>query len=191
MAGAAGGYLELVGGEGRVRAGAVKMLSSDFLSQLLNTVNPFSKTDPYLQLRCTVVQASIEDGVLTGTPALAMQSDRLNVTAKVKVDLKTERIDVDINTVARKGLGLSLNDILNPYVNIKGTLAHPELAFDSQSALIQGGAAVATGGISILAKNFATRFLGASDLCDKVRVAAGEKFGALGKKYAEESVLDQ
>jgi len=185
LAGAANGYVQIVSGPGRVKAGALKMLTQDFVSELLTTINPFLKNDPYTNLQCTVVLATFEDGQLLGRPALVRQSDRLKVTAALKINLKTEALDADINTVAQKGLGISLNDLLNPYVRVGGTLAKPVLAVDKQSALVEGGVAVATGGISILAKSFAERVLGAKDPCAVAIADAAPTLELLDGKYGD------
>ena len=55
-----------------------------------------------------------------------MQSDRLNIFANADVDLKTEKLVAEFNTVPQKGLGISLSNLVNPYVNVTGTLANPE-----------------------------------------------------------------
>ena len=56
-----------------------------------------------------------------------------------------------ISTVPQKGLGLSVTDLVNPYVKLSGTLAKPSLTLDPEGVLLEGGTAVATAGISILA----------------------------------------
>ena len=166
-----------------MRMGAMRIFTQDFLFELLNTLNPFSETDPYSNLECTVVLAAVESGTIVGDPALVIQSDRLNIFADAEVDLKTERVDADFNTVPRQGLGLSLSNLVNPYVKVSGTLANPSLGFDPESTLIEGGAAVATGGISILVKSFAERFLSSRDPCGTAVSDADEEFRALEEKY--------
>ncbi len=190
MAGNMNGYLRLVGGEGRMRIGAMRVFTQDFLYELFSTLNPFSATDPYSNLHCTAILAAVEGGNLVGRPALVLQSDRLNVFANARVDLKTERVDVDFNTVPQRGLGLSLSNLVNPYVKVSGTLASPSLGFNPTGTLIEGGAAVATGGISILAKSFADRFLGSRDPCGRAISDADEQFSELEEKYGRSGSAD-
>ena len=163
--------------------GAMRVFTQDFFYELLNTLNPFSATDPYSNLKCVTVLASVEDGTVVGDPVLVVQSDRLNIFANAEVDLKTEQVDADFNTVPQKGLGFSLSNLVNPYVKVSGTLADPSLGFDPGSTLIEGGAAVATSGLSILAKSFADRFLSSRDPCGKAITDADEEFQALEEKY--------
>jgi hypothetical protein len=183
MAADVNGYFRLISGPGRFRAGAMQVFTNDFLSQLLNTLNPFTAEDPYTNLKCSAILAAIEDGQLSGRPVLVIQSDKLNIFANTKIDLKTERLDVDFNTVPQKGLGLSLSNLVNPYIKVGGTLGNPMLSLDPESTLVYGGVAVATAGLSILAKGFKDRFLSSKDPCGDAVAAADEQFQILRDKY--------
>ncbi len=184
LAASLNGYLKLTSEDGRFRTGAMRMFTNDFLVQLLNTVNPFARNDPYSQLKCAVVLATVEQGKVSGLPALVLQSDRLKIHVNANIDLATERVDADFNTVPMKGLGVSLSNLVNPYVKVRGTLANPTLGLNAESTLIEGGAAVATGGITILAKGLRDRFFSDRDPCGTAVADADEKFRALEEKYA-------
>jgi len=183
MAGNMNGYLRLVGDAGRIRLGTMRMFTQDFLFELINTLNPFSASDPYSNLKCMVVLATVEDGQVIGAPMLVVQSDKVNIFVDATVDLKTERLNAEFNTVPQQGLGISLSNLINPYVKVSGTLANPALGLNPESALIEGGVAVATGGLSILALTFKDRFLSTSDPCGKAISDADESFRALEQKY--------
>jgi len=188
MAGAVNGYLKLTSGAGKIRAGAMHLFTSDFLSQLLNTVNPFVKDQRYTNLKCVTILAAAEQGKIVGDPLLVSQSERLNVFGKAKIDLNTESLDGDFNTVPMKGLGVSLANLVNPYVKVAGTLAKPAIVLDAESALVQGGAAVATGGITILARGVRDRFFSDKDPCGTAVANAEKQFEALEKRYARSPV---
>lgn len=183
MAGNVDGYLKMVGGDGRMRFGAMRMFTQDFLAQLLDTLNPFSARDPYTNVECAVVLAAVEDGTLVGSPVFVAQSDRLKVFANAEVDLKTERVNADFNTTPQRGLGISLSSLVTPYVKVAGTLANPTLGVNPVSATIEGGAAVATGGVSILARSFRDRFLSSRDPCGTAISNAAEQFRSLEQEY--------
>ncbi len=184
LAASLNGYLKLTSEGGRFRAGAMRLFTNDFLVQLLNTVNPFARNDPYSELKCAVVLATVEQGKVSGLPVLVLQSDRLKIHVNANIDLTTERVDADFNTVPMKGLGVSLSNLVNPYVKVRGTLANPTLGLNAESTLIEGGAAVATGGITILAKGLRDRFFSDKDPCGTAVANAEEKFTALEEKYA-------
>jgi hypothetical protein len=66
---------------------------------------------------------------------------------------------------------------------LSGTFAKPKLALDPEGALIEGGTAVATAGISILAKRFKQRFIDDKDACGKALNEAEPTFAELREKY--------
>lgn len=181
LAGTANGYFRMLGGKGRLKSGSLEILTGDFLSQLLSAINPFSKTDPYSHVDCAAVLLSFDNGVVNGEPAVVAQTDKLRVFGNTKIDLKTEKIDAAFRTVPQKGLGLSLSNLVNPYIKLSGTLASPSLGLNAESVLIEGGAAVATGGITILAKAFNDRFLSGKDPCGKAVAEADKAWEAKRK----------
>jgi hypothetical protein len=183
LAGSLNGYTRIVLGTGDIRTGALSFFTNDFLSEVLTTVNPFAKSDRYAHYECAAILLRIEDGVVVGRPAAVLQSDRLRIFANAKIDLKTEKLNASFRTVPTKGLGLSFTDLINPYTMISGTLAKPSLTLDPEGALIEGGTAVATGGLSILAKRFNERFLAAKDACGKAIKDADPEFQAVKKFY--------
>jgi hypothetical protein len=187
LAASLNGYLRVDAGSGRLRATALKFFTGDFLAEVMGSINPFAKTDPYTNFECGVVLLLLEDGVVIGEPGLVAQSDRLRLFANMEIDLRTEDIDVAISTVARKGVGISFSNLINPYTKIGGTLAKPSLQLDPQGVMIEGGTAVATAGLSIVAKSLKNRFLSAKDPCAKAASDADSTYQAIRKEYFPES----
>jgi uncharacterized protein involved in outer membrane biogenesis len=183
LAASLNGYLQLVGGEGRVKQFGLRFFTSDFLSELVSTVNPFTKTDSYTTVQCAVALVEFNNGKATGKPISVLQTDRLRMFINANVDLATEKLSADIRTVPQKGLGLSISDLANPYVKLGGTLAKPVLTLDPEGALLEGGAAVATGGVSLLARRFKERFIDERDACGKAVRDAEPRFAELRAKY--------
>ena len=75
----------------------------------------------------------------------------------------------------QKGLGLSITSLVNPYVRLTGTMGKPSLVLDAESVLIEGGVAVATAGLSILAKGVKDRFFSGKDPCGTAVAEFDEK----------------
>ena len=96
----------------------------------------------------------------------------------------TEKLSVGVNTVPQTGLGLSLSNLITPLTQVGGTLAKPTLALNAEGAIIQGGAAVATAGISFLATRFKDRYLSAKDACGKAIDDSRDRFTRLQEQYA-------
>ncbi|MEJ2256615.1 MAG: hypothetical protein P8X98_06345 [Woeseiaceae bacterium] len=138
----------------------------DFATQLLDAVNPFTRTQDTIRIRCAVVMLDFDDGIISGDPALVMQTGELNIFARGKINLNSEKLEISINTAARKGIGLGFSDIVSPYTIVRGTLASPTLTLSEKDVLFRGGAAVATGGLTILAKGLKNRFLADRKPCE-------------------------
>lgn len=174
LAGSLDGYVRLTGGAGRFRSGSFTVITQDFMTEVINAVNPFVKQDPYTNVVCAALLLRMKDGVVSGKPALVQQTEKLRILANTTIDLKTEKIAADFKMIPQKGLGLSVSNLVNPYINVTGTLAKPSLILDPESILIEGGVAVATAGLSVLAKGLKDRFLSEKDPCGK----AVEEFDA-------------
>ncbi|MCP4472275.1 MAG: AsmA family protein [Gammaproteobacteria bacterium] len=168
------GFAQITGGAGRLKNSYALSLYGSFYSELLSTVNPFVTREEYTNISCFVAYAEITDGVAKINPGAVLQTDKLDMFAIGEVDLNTENIRMRIDTVARKGIGVSMGDFVNPFVGVSGTLASPGLGVDPKNAMFEGGFAYATGGLSIIAKNLYTRWFGEKDPCALLEKEAQE-----------------
>lgn len=136
-------------GEMRVSDSALGFVSSDILTGILHTLNPFSakrgskQTPGFTHYQCGVIGVDVENGVVVSDRGIAFQSDRFNVGGSGAVDLNTEKIDIDIRPRAREGLGLSISSMTGGF-KVKGTLSNPQLG-GSLAGLAQAGAIGAAG----------------------------------------------
>ncbi|RLA28118.1 MAG: hypothetical protein DRQ63_04280 [Gammaproteobacteria bacterium] len=176
LAGSIDGYIRVAGGAGRIPSGSLAFLAQDFLTELISSINPFTKSDPYTNVECAVILLHFYDGEIEADPVFVQQTDKLRIFANTKIDLKTEKLDANFRTVPRKGLGLSLSNLVNPYIKVTGTLGKPAVVINPEGVLIEGGVAVATAGLSILAKSFKDRFLSDKDPCGTALADADKKF---------------
>ena len=99
-----------------------------------------------------------------------------------EIDLTSESIDITLRTTPKNGISFSAGEIINPYVKLVGTLAAPRLAVDETGVLLSGGAAVATGGLSILARAAWTRLSRAKDPCAETEQ---ESIGYMSDRFPE------
>lgn len=162
------------------RAGNNRILTAIYgraFEELVSAINPFHKAEPFTPLKCAVVPFNLENGQLTSVPNAFIQTDKVNITVVPEVNLETEAINLNFRTVPRKGLIVSAGEIFNPLVSVAGTLATPRLAVDQQGMLVSGGAAVATGGLSILARAAWDRLSKSRDPCGDVAKQAIAKLG--------------
>jgi len=83
------------------------------------------------------------------------------------IDLLTEQIILDFHTQVRKGIGLSAGMVINPFIRLGGSLSSPAIQLDPAGVAVKGTIAVATVGLSVLARSLYDRFLSGKDPCGK------------------------
>ena len=154
----------------------------DMLQEIIGVINPFYTADSRTTFECIIIPLEIESGVVASAPNALMLTQRVRIVSSVDINLETEELDLNFRTTPRRGVIISAGEILNPFVKVVGTMAAPRLAVDEQGALISGGAAVATGGLSILARAAWDRLNRSSDPCGDVATQALE---ALSGRFAE------
>ena len=169
----ADGRVQLVLGAGQLDRKASKLPFGGVMFKLLDTVNPtqisaISIRKDLLSLQCAVVQFDIADGIATSKHGLALQTDKLNVLGGGAIKLETEEIELRFKTVKRTGVGLSLLGVADSFVIVDGTLKHPRASIDKGDLLVDGAAAWATGGLSLVADQLVQRLTAFGSPCEKV-----------------------
>ena len=169
LAGNANGVIYLDTRGGRLKLGdMLTAIYGNTLEEMLNTINPIRKKDPFTDFECLIVPLTVADGKVTGAPNIFASTAKIRAVTQGSVDLKTEEIRMGVRTTPRQVLSVSAAELFNPYVQVVGTLASPRLAVDEAGVLITGGAAVATGGLSLLARGLWDRLSKSGDACKQV-----------------------
>jgi uncharacterized protein involved in outer membrane biogenesis len=158
------GKVRIEVGPGQLARASYSFLFNDFMTQLTDTLNPFKEDQEFTQLDCAVAAADVESGLLTLKP-LVIHMRQVTVISQGTLDLKTEELDITFNSKQRRGLGISASDLFNRFIKVGGTLAAPMLEIDPAGTVVKGGLAVATAGLSIIAKSFSDRYLSSKDPC--------------------------
>jgi serine/threonine protein kinase len=132
MAGLNGSTLAM--GSGQMKNKYIDLLDADLASGVFRLLDPYSPEADYTELNCFVSRFDIRDG-LARTEVLVADTDAMTVEGKGDIDLRTERLDMEIRPTPKKGAGaaakISLNiaDLTKPF-RLSGTLAEPQLAID-------------------------------------------------------------
>lgn len=183
LAAQANGYVEIAGSSGKFPRLTGGLLTNDFIFELLNLINPERAKENHANVECVAIASAIETGRVTGNPIFVVATDKLDVIAKARIDLSTEKLFATFNTIPQKGLGLSASKAFNPFIGVGGTLAKPALTLDPKGAVIDGGLAVVTGGLSIVAKSFIDRLTNSEDPCSEAFKANAAQREAARKKF--------
>jgi len=161
MAGLNGKLLAKMG-KGELKESTTKAATTDLFSML----NPSGTREGTL-IECGVINFNIKDGIATADKGIAIASNKMNVIGSGTIDLKTEKLDIGITPQAREGAGISVGQLAE-LVRLRGTLANPKAGVDTMAALKAGagaGAALATGGLSILAQGLLDKSTADEDPC--------------------------
>jgi len=172
LASSANGRVLITQGKGRIQNNLLGRFSGDIFAQLASALNPFSKEDPYTTLDCTIVAFDIDNGK-ANIDALYSQGEKIKIVGGGDIDLNTEALNIEFNTKPRKGVGVSADMFVTPFVKLVGTLASPSIGVDKKGALL-AGAAVATGGLALVAKAAADRATGETDRCGEILAEVGD-----------------
>jgi hypothetical protein len=123
--------------------------------------------------------------MLTGAPAAFVSTTKIRMAVSPSINFKTEDLRIGVRTTPRRALSVSMGELVNPFVQVIGTLAAPRLAVDEKGVLISGGAAIATAGLTVLARGIWDRLKGAGDPCQQSTDRALEQ---LGDRFSDMSI---
>ncbi len=182
--GSANGKLLVIMGEGQLSNEGTDVATGDMLFKAMRMLNPMSSQDETTKVECAVINFPIKDGIAENESGFALQTAKLNILGGGSVDLKTEKLDIGAKPKPREGVGLNLASFAD-FVRLGGTLANPTPVTDAKGAATAGikvGAAVATGGLSLLAEGLFDRATVDEEVC---AVALGQKPAASKTQTAQ------
>lgn len=158
------GMASLRQSSGRIKDLEKGKIFGDLLLNIIRTLNPLREKEEYRTFDCGIYDIDITDGV-TKIEKFAFQTDTMTVIAVGDLDFETEKLDLVIRANPREGLGISVGHLVNTFLKVGGTLQNPKLQIDPEGTIVAGGVAVATGGLSLLAKGLFDRLSAEADIC--------------------------
>ncbi len=170
IAGSGNGLLKVRVGEGKLFNSGLNLAGGDLLMGSISALNPLADKDPSTKLECAVINFAIKDGIASNEKAFAIQTEKLNILGGGSIDLKTEQIDITAKPKPREGIGLNLSGLAG-VVGLGGTLANPGARADAvgvAKTAAKVGAALATGGLSVLAEGLFDRATVDDTICEVV-----------------------
>ncbi len=168
-------------GPGRVSNDLIEKFSGDILAQLFSALNPFAKDEKFTNWECSVFAIDFDSGE-GDVSGFLLQSEKLMVVGGGEIDLNTEKLQFEFNTKPRKGVGVSADMFVTPFVKLTGTLKEPAVGLNEKGLLLSGGAAILTGGMSFLYTGLVDRATAESDHCQKALQSVREDSASQTKK---------
>jgi uncharacterized protein involved in outer membrane biogenesis len=163
---ASSGVTTLKLGAGRMRSFAGTGLFGDVVLNVMRALNPLHNAVPYTSVECAVISVTVVDGA-ANIDEFAVQTDKLLIVASGDIQLDDESLNVNVRAKPREGLGISLGGVANSFVKLGGKLSSPELKLDAAGGATTAGAAVVTGGLSLVARGLWDRITAANDICGR------------------------
>ncbi len=159
-------------GEALVNVGRATLVNTgidvdNVLGQLTSAVNPFRARDPSTELVCAVIRLPLRDGVARVDRSIAMETTKIGVSASGTLDLRDERVDFTVRPRLREGIPLDLPSFAE-LVHFTGPLRHPEVRIDAARSAVtvaKIGAAISTGGLSMLGSSLISKVADPGDEC--------------------------
>ena len=146
-------------GNVRAVAGKATLVNSKvdpavLLDRLNAAINPFRTRDPSTELVCAVARFPVANGVARVDRGIAVETDKIGVSASGTLDFRNETLDFQFNPKVRKGIAIDLGSI-SDLVRVTGPFASPHIAIDpagSAKVIASVGAAISSGGLSAVAQ---------------------------------------
>lgn len=154
-----------------------ELVGSDLVMETLNKLNPFRRSDPTTELECALVRFSAKDGVLQSNNQLIVETTKMEIIGGGKIDLGKETLDIGVSPSAKGGVGVNVGSVVK-FLQVGGPLSRPRAQVDALGAAKSGaaiGAAVSTGGLSIVAEGLLKRVQNSVNACEQALSGAKEE----------------
>jgi hypothetical protein len=167
------GEARIVVGPGRLEGKQID-LGLGVMSKVMEFLNPFHKADKHTDLRCAVVNASIEEGVVGLGNRVVIETEKFTAIASGTVDLGREVLDVDVWAKSSLSLSAGLSNF-SARVNVGGPLRKPSFTFNAKGAATTAfsvGGTVATGGLWLIGEDLWTKISTRAHCADALAASA-------------------
>jgi hypothetical protein len=166
-------YIEAGSGSARFADFGGGLLTGDLVQGVFGKLLPAAEKAP--DLNCAVGYGQLVDGSFAAPATIVMQTPVANVLIQAQADLRQETISAQLDSRSRKGAGLSVGNVFSNTVRLEGSLAKPEIVSNTKGLLWRYGAAVATGGISLIGESVYKRLMIDGEACKTMKTTLREK----------------
>jgi hypothetical protein len=150
------------------KGNALNLIGSDLLTEMISKLNPFAKKRTTTDIECVAVHFSGKNGKLVSNNGIALETDATKIVGTGNIDLADESLSFGVSPIARKGVGINIGAAAG-LVRLAGSLQNPRIVADASGMVSSGlstGAAIYTGGLSLLAQGLYKRAMYAGSSCD-------------------------
>jgi len=144
--------------------------SEGFVFSIFAFANPFQSRSKDTQVQCAVAKMVVQDGIAYLTPGLGIQTRDANVLGEGRINLAKQTVNLRLGLDNKSALSLQVGSFDN-VLKITGSLGDPKYTVSGASVVAEGGsilAAIATGGLSLIAQKAIEVTSKVSDPCGVV-----------------------
>ncbi len=163
------GKIQLELTDSQLKQRNLELFGADLISGVLDIVDTLSRKTTYLPIECGVIHFPVIKGQAVASQGIAIKTKKITVLGGGVLDLENEELELIIKPKARRGLGINAGTVAN-IVKISGKINKPEIVFDASSLVKSSatiGAAIVSGGWSLLAQGLLDRNVANSDVCNQ------------------------
>ena len=150
-----------------IKSQGLQLVSGDLFLGILTAINPLAKKQKTVNVECSVVNLKIDNGIALTKNGIALKTQDFTLLGGGEINLSNEDMTLVISTKARKGLGINTNTLAK-LIRVGGKIISPEIETNPSGLLQTGvaiGAAIASGGVSLIAQGLFDRTKANSDVC--------------------------
>ncbi len=168
---------------GRATLVNTKLDPSVTFDRLAEALNPFRTVNPSTELQCAVVRLPLAGGVAQVDRSIAFETKEIDASMSGTLDFRNETLDLSIRPRVRRGIQIEIPQIAE-LVRFRGPFASPTVSVDavaSATAIARIGAAIGTGGLSVLGETIFAQAGASGGACE---VALGKSASASAPERA-------
>jgi hypothetical protein len=147
---------------------ALNLIGSDVLSETIDKLNPFSEKKTSTDIECIAIHFDGKNGKFISDDGIALETAQTKIIGTGNFDLGNEQLLFGVSPIARTGVGINVGAAAG-LVRLGGTFSKPKIVADPSGMFTSGlstGAAIYTGGLSLLAQGLLKRAIYAGSACD-------------------------
>jgi hypothetical protein len=126
-------------------------------------------------LQCAVIRLPLSSGVAQVDRSIAFETKELDASMSGTLDFRNETLDLSIKPRVRQGIPIEIPQIAE-LVRLRGPFASPSVTVDavaSATAIARIGAAIGTGGLSVLGETLFAQAGASGGACEVALGKAG------------------
>lgn len=147
---------------------ALNLIGSDVLSETIDKLNPFSEEKTNTKIECVAVHFKGSKGKFISEDGIALETKQTKIIGTGNIDIGKEEFLLGVSPIARTGVGINVGAAAS-LVRLGGTFSKPKIVADPAGMFTSGlstGAAIYTGGLSLLAQGLIKRAIYSGSACD-------------------------